>query len=116
MLRLEELSRIEQNLLLYLETCAVDQAGRVECIRMNSDDMKAAEVLVDAKLIEFGRIPSELLRQITLRGGFTHWVNLLPDGWRLASDARRIRADRMRASSEHRQRIDKRLREIGKIA
>lgn len=85
-------TKVAKNLLLYLETCAVDQGGKVEARRMNAQDFECISHLADAGLIRFERIGAR--RALSMHGHYTHWVELTPDGWEKAHELRRDRAQR----------------------
>ena len=62
---IEKMSKDEKNLLLYFETCLVDNAGRVNSRRMNKIDFEIAKKWTDEQFIEFKRL---LMCEIVLRG------------------------------------------------
>ena len=85
----------EENLLLYLETCAVDQVGKVESIRMNDLDFDIAERWHNKKLIKFGRLLSSEIQREPVRGRTpTHYVILSDDAWVEVARLRKERAKR----------------------
>ena len=96
-MKIEDLTKIERSCLTYLETCAVDAGGLVESVRMNSDDFDAIEKFKAEGLLRFGRVHSSLLeearRLATTRGSiYNYWVEFCDAGWKLAADARKLRA------------------------
>lgn len=98
------LSPVEKNLLLYLETVCVDNAGKIEPCRMNEADWHIFETWREAGFIQGGRIAFHDIDTSNARvvgGGMpaigvrTHWVVLSDEAWALAHLARRKRAERM---------------------
>lgn len=89
MMSLNEMSRDERSLLLYLETCAVDFTGRVDSRRINEDDFRIAKGWNEAGFISFGRI---VVRDHNSQG--SNWVELSEDAWGLAHQERRARQER----------------------
>ena len=89
------MNKNDKNLLLYLETCAVDYGGKVNLVHMNKEDRDIAKKWNDEKFISFGRIVfadcviTERLKAIT------HWVELSESAWKAAHDERRARATRL---------------------
>jgi hypothetical protein len=83
------LSKDQISLLLYLETRAVDHAGRVDGSHMNAKDFSQAELWKSEGFIEFGRIASG----DTKKSG-AHWVRLSNDAWAIVAAERRASADR----------------------
>lgn len=92
------LDKDEESLLLYFETCLVDNFGRVEGIRMNDIDHVNMKRFVESGLIEFGRLKAkeiEKLRKINMRRRWTHYVRFTDKAWEIAHKLRRERSDRM---------------------
>ena len=99
-----ELCMDDVTLILYLETCLVDQRGMVQAIRMNDIDVDNARTWCEAGLIDFARIPFHDLRKAnggrsTLAGGpfafvNTNWIRFTPRAWDIAHRLRRERAER----------------------
>lgn len=88
-----DLTKAEQSVLLYLETCAVDKDGLAESVRMNTEDFDAIAVLTADGFLNFGRIYSKLLNAHRFSGwNPTHWVELTELGWAAAAACRRSRA------------------------
>lgn len=90
------LTKDQTCLLLYLETRAVDHAGRVDTRHMNADDMDQAAAWADRGFIEFGRICAA-----DCNGGGTHWVVLSEHAWSAAHAARQESALRMRGKRDY---------------
>ncbi len=97
-----ELTRDEQRLLLFLETCAVDHGGRVDVRHMNADDMATARRWNEGGLVEFGRIVAA-----DHVGHGTHWCHLSAEAWTAAELARHDRADRMWANRKYARTCDR---------
>jgi len=87
---LENMSKDERSLLLFLETRAVDYGGRVDTRHMNEDDWKLAEKWNKNKFIRFGRI---VIRHHNTDG--THWCLLSKKAWELAYKERKSRWERL---------------------
>lgn len=86
-----ELTKDERSLLLYFETCLVDNSGNVDVRRMNDNDRAIAERWTEQALIRFERrryhdIPEDSFR--------THHVQFSAYAWILAHQERRARAER----------------------
>ena len=85
----EELTRDEKSLLLYLECRAVDDSGTLDSRQMNQADFEIAKRWNESGFIKFGRIGS-----IDLRLGRTHWCVLSEDAWIAAHKIRRLKSER----------------------
>lgn len=86
----ETMTKDEKSLLLFLETCAVDQGGRVNTAHMNADDYETAKRWNDEGFVRFGRICRDHCSERT-----SHWCFLLDKAWPLAAELRKQRAGRM---------------------
>jgi len=89
------ITRDAVSLLLYLETRAVDHAGLVDSRHMSGDDFDLVNNLEADGYVAFGRRPAKSF--IDERGPqhyLTHWVRLLPRGWKKAHRERRAKAER----------------------
>ena len=92
----KEWTRHEKSILLYLETCLVDECGRVEGRRMNLEELKIINQWVTEGFVEFGRLSMKAIKK--LRGGgkiYTHWVRFSKSAWKMAHEFRHQRSDRM---------------------
>jgi hypothetical protein len=88
-MNLTEMTRTERSLLLYLESCAVDNAARLLSERMNNEDRKILDHWVEEGFVASGRIiASHFNRDGTL------WIRLSETAWELAHGERRARATR----------------------
>ena len=83
----------EISLLLYLETRAVDFAGRVASEKMNDDDRAIAKRWAEKGYIQFGRI---IMEDVNREGAL--WVKLSPQAMLDAHAERAARAERMWAA------------------
>lgn len=110
-MRLEDLDKTERSCLCYLETCAVDQSGLVEAVKMNQEDMNAIEKFKAAGFLVFHRIPASMLRH-RARRDYTNWVRLTEAGWEMAAKCRRLRAEQITPLAQG---VIDGLRELGKI-
>ena len=86
---LDTMTSDERNLLLYLETRAVDYGGIVDTKHMNKEDMEIAEKWDKEGFVKFGHIK---FHSITVG---THWCELSEEAWNLAHTERRARCKRM---------------------
>jgi len=84
-----EFTQQQLNLLLYLETCAVD-GGKVDIRRMRPEEVEQVERWVANKLLQFGRV--------CLDSGGGHWIRLSPKVRVVIALERTIRAERFWAS------------------
>ena len=87
---LDTMTSDERNLLLYLETRAVDYGGLVDTNHMNKEDMDIAKKWNEEGFLKFGRIR---FRSITTVG--THWCELSDEAWNLAHTERKARCLRI---------------------
>lgn len=81
------MSRAELNLLLYVETRAVDHCGRLDFVHLNEDDFEILRGWTASGYVESGRIASDF-------GGGT-WVRLSEKAWTDVAAERKTRADRL---------------------
>lgn len=86
---LETMTKDERSLLLFLETQAVDNSGKVKTAHMNSDDDEIAKQWNTEGFIRFGRVASEYANQFG-----THWCQLSDEAWLLVAEERKARAKR----------------------
>ena len=94
----QPLSKDEESILLYLETCLVDNNGRMEEKRMKEVDFRIMETWKMAGLIDYSRLPFkeiEKLRKMTSSREYTHWVLFTDKAWELAHQHRKIKSERM---------------------
>ena len=96
-LRIEKMTDNQIVLLLYLETCFVDKAGRVMVSLMNPDEFAQAKKWNDEGLIGFGRI---VAKDCTEDGG-SHWVTFTDKAWEIAHAARRAKAERTQKTKNY---------------
>lgn len=97
---LSEMNYDERNLLLYIETCAVDNGGLVHYRRINDADRKILKRWNEEGFISFKRIKNlnlELLRD----KNYTDLVRLSEEAWKLAHEERRARSVRMSNKSPY---------------
>ena len=83
----------EENLLLYFETCLVDNRGKVTGRRMNEIDFDIAKKWKKDGFIEFERIPFHDIDK-TKAIPNTHTVRFSDKAWGIAFKLRRERAER----------------------
>lgn len=87
---LDTMTSDERNLLLYLETRAVDYGGIVDTKHMNKEDMDIAKKWNDEEFVKFGRIK---FHSLTSTGSY--WVELSEVAWKLAHEERKARCIRI---------------------
>lgn len=102
MKKLDEMSKQERSLLLYLETCATDLAGRTDQRRMNDDDRVILERWGQEKFVQHGRI---IVDDHNNQGAT--WVRLSEEAILLAHAERRARMERMWAARRYTTTIEK---------
>lgn len=90
------LTKDEANIILYLETCLVDNRGYIQPARMNDTDWDIMNEWKRKGLIDFGRrLYKDITKYPTGAGGAkTHWVKFSNEAWQLAHKHRRERAER----------------------
>lgn len=94
---LDVMNSNERNLLLYLETRAVDHGGLVDAKHMNTEDFDMAEKWNKEGFVKFGRIKFHSIAVSS------HWCELSKEAWKLAHAERRAKCKRVMS----RQFIDK---------
>lgn len=83
------MTKEEEKLLVYLETCLVDGLGYCDPRRINEDDLEVIDRWTKSGFIGFRFVPPELRK-----GTGTHRVTFCDDAWSAAANARRRRAER----------------------
>lgn len=92
---LKQLTKDQRSLLLYFETCAVDQGGLVDVRRMNAEDLALAAAWCRSGFVRFGRVRAADAARMTGAYQGTHWCELSETAWRLAHAERRARQGRL---------------------
>ena len=90
MKNLNEMTAAERSLLLYIESCATDLAGRMDQQRLNDGDRAILDRWGEEKFIQHGRI---VIADHTRQGAT--WVRLSEEAILLAHAERRARMERM---------------------
>lgn len=89
----------ELNLLLYLESRAVDHGGLLDTALMNDEDWAVLEDWADANpnYVQYGRLSHHDIDRIGRyrAARITHWVRLSPEAVEDAQAERRARMERM---------------------
>jgi hypothetical protein len=95
---ISEFMRQEKSILLYAETCLVDNKGRLNSLKMNGEDFDNLDKMEREGLLHYGRLPfheierlSKYFNKLTLP---THWVSFSDEAWALAWAMRKERADK----------------------
>ena len=84
------MNKDEISLLLFLETCAVDNGGKIDIRHMNDTDREIAERWHKSNFISYGRI-----KFADINSNKTHWCHLSDEAFAEAHELRRKRATRM---------------------
>jgi hypothetical protein len=91
-------TRGEKSILLYAESCLVDNLGRLASIKMNGEDLTNLEKLKAEGLLDYGRLPcaeikrlSKFFNRLTTP---THWVSFSDETWTIVAAMRKERADK----------------------
>jgi hypothetical protein len=92
---LNDLTKEERSLLLYLETRAVDYGGTVDARHMNQDDFATLDVWKKEKIVDFGRLARECCTPTR-----QYWVTFSEEAWALAHEERRARYARMNSKRD----------------
>ena len=95
-MNLDNMTKDERSLLLYLETRAVDYGGTVDTRRMNKEDFEIAKGWNESGFLKFGRIK---FHDINPASHATHWCELSDEAWKLAHQERKRRC--LRIMSKH---------------
>jgi len=94
MKKLEEMTKDERSLLLYIESVSVDYAGLVHSQRINDEDREILKRWDEEGFISYSRISWDSI-QTLIDKHHTSLVSLSEDAWRLAHEERRARNLRM---------------------
>lgn len=86
------MTKDEERLLLYCETCAVDHDGRIDIRHLNSDDVAIMEKWDHTGFVESGRIAFNSFVQQA--GKRSRWCRLSDLAWLVAHRERKLRAER----------------------
>lgn len=93
---LDQMTKAERSLLLFLETCAVDQGGLIDTRHMNAEDMELARNWNTDKFIYFGRVAFHDAEKLSIGGRtYSHWCELTPKAFDMAHAERTARANRL---------------------
>jgi len=108
-MKIEEMTREERSLLLFLESCATDFGGKVDVRRMNDDDSKILKEWVNSKFIQYGRISMVCIEKSNDKKSC--WVNLSNEAWELVHQERRARFVRIDANRSWKKSFEARMPE-----
>jgi len=92
-----KMTKEERSLLLYLETCLVDNYGKVCLAKMNSEDLEIAKRWSEERFIQFGRISFKDIIRKSHDKMCSYWVLFSDRAWKLAHEERKVRSERMLA-------------------
>ena len=87
---IDQLTKTEKSLLLFLECAAVDHTGIYRRESTNAEDRELMDTWRDQGFINHGRVASKWLKE-----GRTVWATLSPEAFKLAHQLREERALRM---------------------
>lgn len=87
------MTKDERNLLLYIETRAVDYGGSLDNRHLNEGDMKILERWKEEGFIDFGRIAFKTTPEFCKT--FTLWATLTEEAWKEAWTERIARFTRV---------------------
>ena len=107
MMNYQDLTKDEDSLLQYLETCIVDQSGKIDTRKMNDVDWEIVKQWTKTGFIKVGRMPGLWILD-TDYPQYSHWVVLSDEALHLAHECRKARAKRGE------QRLSDLLEEYGK--
>lgn len=96
-MKLFDMTKDERSLLLFLETCLVDNYGKVCIVKMSSEDFEIAKRWSEEGFIRFGRISFKDIKHRSLDRTSSYWVLFNNKAWKLAHEERRARSERMLA-------------------
>ena len=99
-MKLDDLTKDERSLLLYLETCVVDYGGLVHSQRINDEDRAILKKWDNASFVSYSRLTFKSI-ELLIEKHHTSMVRLSEDAWRLAHEERRARAARRAAKSPY---------------
>lgn len=91
-MNLEQMTRDERSLLLYLECCCVDYEGLIDVRKMNKEDIEIAKRWNEAGFITFGRVSAKSIFSGSAKK--SHCCTLSPEAWNLAHRERIARFER----------------------
>lgn len=83
---LQTMTKDERSLLLFFESCAVDQNGKINTRHMNELDIEIAKKWHKEGFCQYGRIASENVNEFG-----SHWCKLSDEAWKLAHEERKAR-------------------------
>lgn len=85
------LTKVQRGILLYAETCLVDQGGLLQGVRMNAVDHEALTEFAALGILQYGRIPFKTIETLAHNsaGPYTHWITFTDAAWALAHQLRR---------------------------
>lgn len=84
----ENMSRDEKSLLLYIETRCADYGGKLDDRQMNAVDLSLLKSWGAEGFVEYGRIASIYVGASSPN---TKWCRLSDEAWRLAHECRKAR-------------------------
>lgn len=99
-MELEKMSRDERSLLLYIETCATDEAGLIDSRKVNEDDIEILKEWDETGFISYSRLTWNSIQKLSSHY-HTSRVFLSEDAWKLAHEERRARNKRMSGKSPY---------------
>jgi len=96
-MKIENLTKDEKSLLLFFETCEVDNSCIVNTLHMNDKDFEIAKKWNENGFVTFKRMPMAYIQYLFPRNiNKTHYVILSEEATKMANLLRQERAKRMR--------------------
>ncbi len=95
-MKLDDLTKVQRSLILYLETRIVDRAGRLDSRHLNKEDRDQLKVWNADGFIQYGRIVME-----DCNSDGSTWVEFSEEAWDVAHAERRARGHRMLESRNY---------------
>jgi len=88
----DRMTKDEKSILLYLESCATDDIGRIDSRKINDIDLEIMKKWNKSGFISFGRLRSADIKSGSFKAT---WVKLSDEAWETAFKLRKERALRM---------------------
>ena len=99
-MELNELTKDERSLLLYVETCAVDNGGLIHSLRVNDADREILKRWDKDGFVSYSRVTFKSLQLLNDKN-HSNIVRLSDSAWKLAHEERRARSIRVSGKSPY---------------
>ena len=98
-MRVEDMTKHERELLLYLESRCVDNSGRIDHRQVNKEDIDKLKEWEESGFIAYGRLPTEtFMDKLGVIPNWSTFVVLSATAWNMAHRERGNRAKRARGT------------------